>query len=176
MAAFMVMEGRLRRSEAARSFETGDEDRGTTAAVAVTFGTALVGGPLLAIWRRGRLPPAFGWLGVGLMAGGLALRLAAAHALGAHYTRTLRTDDDQEVVNDGPYRLLRHPGCVGVLTMWLGYGLAWMSAPATLLTTVPNLAAYLRRMAAEEAMLVRALGEPYRSYQARSRRLLPGIY
>ncbi len=176
LMAFMGIEGRLRQGETARSFDTDDQDRGTTAAAGASFGTALVGGPLLARCRRGRLPDVLGWAGVGVMAGGIVLRVAAARALGAHYTRTLRIQDRQAVVTSGPYRLIRHPGYAGVLAMWLGYGVAMTSAPAILVTTVPNLLAYRRRIDAEEAMLAGALGQSYRSYQQHSRRLVPGLY
>jgi protein-S-isoprenylcysteine O-methyltransferase Ste14 len=176
LAAFVAIEGRLRQGDAARSFEAGEEDKGTTASVGASLGLALVAGPLLARWRRGRLCGPIGWFGVGLMVGGLSLRAGAARALGSHYTRTLRTDDDQPIVTSGPYRYVRHPGYAGVLLMWLGYGLALTSAPATLATTVPNLVSYLRRIDAEETMLADSFGDIYRSYQQRSWRLAPRLY
>jgi protein-S-isoprenylcysteine O-methyltransferase Ste14 len=172
----MIIEGRLRQGEAAQSMQVGEDDMGTTAAVGATFGVALAGGPVAALSARGRLPARFGWVGVGLMATGLALRVAAARTLGASYTRTLRTQAGQPVVQVGPYRFVRHPGYAGVLAMWLGYGVALTSAPAILVTTGPNLVAYLRRIDAEERMLADSLGDVYRSYQRQSARLLPGVY
>jgi protein-S-isoprenylcysteine O-methyltransferase Ste14 len=172
----MAMEGRLRQGAKARTFEAGDEDQGTTAAVGASFGLALAAGPVLALSRRGRLPLRWGWIGIGMMTSGLALRVAAARTLGSSYTRTLRTEIDQSVVVNGPYRYLRHPGYAGVLSMWLGYGLALTSLPATFVTTVPNLIAYLQRINAEETMLVNSLGDAYRSYQTQTKRLVPGVY
>jgi protein-S-isoprenylcysteine O-methyltransferase Ste14 len=116
------------------------------------------------------------WIGVGIMIAGLALRVSAARALGSHYTRTLQTEDDQPVVSSGPYLYVRHPGYAGVLAMWLGYGLALTSLPAVLVTTVPNLLAYLRRIKTEETMLVDSLGDSYSDYQLRTKRLIPGVY
>jgi protein-S-isoprenylcysteine O-methyltransferase Ste14 len=172
----MAAEGRLRQGGEARSFETRKEDQGTTAAVGASFGLALVAGPVLALSRRGRFPTRLGWAGVGVMTVGLALRVAASRALGSHYTRTLRTADDQPVVTNGPYRYVRHPGYAGVLLLWFGYGLALTSLPATLVTSVPNLVAYRRRINAEETMLIEALGAPYREYQRSTKRLVPGLY
>jgi protein-S-isoprenylcysteine O-methyltransferase Ste14 len=74
------------------------------------------------------------------------------------------------------YRVIRHPGYGGVLTLWLGYGLAKTSAPSTLLTTLPNLLAYVRRIEAEEAMLADSLGDDYIAYQKSSWRIVPGLY
>jgi protein-S-isoprenylcysteine O-methyltransferase Ste14 len=176
LAAFMVIEGRLRQGQSAKTFQAGHDDKGTTSAVGASFGVALVGGPLLARWHRGRLPDAIGWSGVGIMAAGLGLRVAAARTLGAHYTRTLRTQAGQPVVATGPYRYVRHPGYAGVLAMWFGYGLALTSGPALLVTTVPNLLAYLRRIEAEETMLASSQPAAYGRYQQRSARLVPGVY
>lgn len=62
-----------------------------------------------------------------------------------------------------------------VCALWAGYGLALTSTPALAAATVPVALAYFRRMSAEEAMLEPALGAPYRDYQERSARLLPGM-
>ena len=176
LGVFIGVERRLRQSDAARSLDAGEEDRGTTRAVAASFGSALLTGPLLARWHRGRLRAATGWMGIAVMAGGLTLRVASARALGAHYTRTLRTEPEQSVVTEGPYRYVRHPGYAGVLLMWLGFGLALTSVPAIVATTAPNLLAYLGRIEAEDSMLSEALGDPYRAYRQRTRRLVPGLY
>ena len=80
------------------------------------------------------------------------------------------------MVDVGPYARVRHPGYAGTLTMWLGYGLALASLPATVGIMVPLALAYWRRIGAEEGMLEREFGEPYRKYQDRTRRLVPGLY
>jgi protein-S-isoprenylcysteine O-methyltransferase Ste14 len=99
-----------------------------------------------------------------------------ARILGARYTRTLRVGEIHQVVDAGPYARIRHPGYAGTLTMWLGYGVALTSLPATAGIVVPASLAYDRRIGVEEAMLERELGDPYRRYQARTHRLVPGIY
>jgi protein-S-isoprenylcysteine O-methyltransferase Ste14 len=72
-----------------------------------------------------------GWVGVALMVGGLALRWWASAVLGGFYTSTLRLAKGQQIINEGPYRLVRHPGYAGVLVPWVGAGLAsqnwWMA-------------------------------------------------
>ena len=60
--------------------------------------------------------------------------------------------------------------------MWLGYGLALTSMPATSVTSIPNVLAYLRRMGAEEPMLVDSLSDADCDYQAGRKRLVPGLY
>ena len=110
------------------------------------------------------------------MSAGLSLRLWSAGTLGAHYTRTLRIGAGHRIVEAGPYALVRHPGYAGSLLMWFGFGFALTSVPATVAMTVPMIAAYARRIEAEEDMLLSAFGDEYRSYQQRTARLLPGVY
>ncbi|WP_322778379.1 isoprenylcysteine carboxylmethyltransferase family protein [Frankia sp. Cas4] len=176
LAAFFVAEGRLRQGQAARSFSAGDADRGTTKSIGMAFAVAGLAGPSLASVSRGRLPSPVGWVGVAVMGAGLSLRVWSARTLGACYTRTLRVEADQPVVEAGPYAYVRHPGYAGVTAMWVGYGLALTSLPAVAATTVPMLVAYHRRIAAEETMLTNSLGDPYRAYQQRTARLIPRIY
>ena len=153
-----------------------NEDQGTTAAVGASFGLALVAGPVLALSRRGRLPVRWGWIGVGMMTGGLALRIAAARALGSHYTRTLRTVSDQPVVLSGPYRYVRHPGYAGVLAMWLGYGLALTSLRPRSSPPFPTRShIYSGSMPRRPCSLIRLLTS-YRSYRRHTKRLVPGLY
>ena len=49
----------------------------------------------------------------------------------------------------------------------------WISI---LMVTVPIFFVFQRRMHVEEDALLAGLGEPYRSYMQRTRRLIPGIY
>jgi protein-S-isoprenylcysteine O-methyltransferase len=96
--------------------------------------------------------------------------------LGRFYTRTLVTTDDQRVVRDGPYRIVRHPGYLGSLLVWLGAAfcstnLIAIGAVAVLLTV-----AYGYRIHVEERMLVASLGEPYVEYRRTTARLVPFVW
>lgn len=90
------------------------------------------------------------------------------------YSRTLRTADDQQLVDDGPYRLVRHPGYLGSLLTWTGFALESLSAPVV--ATVGFLfAVYVRRIEAEEELLLRDL-PGYRDYSLRTSRLIPFVW
>jgi protein-S-isoprenylcysteine O-methyltransferase len=115
-------------------------------------------------------------MGLVCMAVGLAVRAWAMATLGRHYTRTLRTLDEQQVVDRGPYRFVRHPGYTGSILVWLGYALALGNWIATAITVVLLTAVYLWRMNAEEALLQRSFGDRYADYQLRTKRLLPFVY
>jgi protein-S-isoprenylcysteine O-methyltransferase len=175
VAGFLGLEGRLRKGVQARSLEAGPADRGTTGAIGAAFPLALLGPPLLAALSGRRLPGAVGWAGAVIATAGMGLRLASARTLGASYSRTLRVQDGQAVVDTGLYAHVRHPGYAGTLSLLLGYALSWQS-PAAVLPFVPMVPAYTRRMAAEERLLEAEFGESYASYRRRTRRLLPGVY
>jgi protein-S-isoprenylcysteine O-methyltransferase Ste14 len=81
---------------------------------------------------------------------------------------------DQRVVDSGPYRLIRHPSYTGSLVTVLGICLAmanWLS----FLGMIPAALGYLYRIRIEERVLVEGLGEAYRAYQRRTKRLIPYI-
>lgn len=178
---FMVLEGRLRQGDQAKSLDAGEADQGSTRRVGQAFGASMV---LMVIalgldaFRIAALPEPtpVGWIGVGVTLAGLGMRVWAARVLGRFYTRTLRTQGDQRIVQEGPYRLVRHPGYLGAITMWVGAALAsanWIPLVAIPLMVI---AAYVLRIRSEEVMLAETFGAQYQEYQKHSWRLVPGVY
>lgn len=178
IGTFLVVERWLRKDAAARSLEADVADRGTTTLIGAAFSLALSGGLVVAVLRRrsasGRT--ATRWLGLATMLGGLLLRVWAARALGRYYTRTLRVAPDQPVVRSGPYRVVRHPGYLADIVLWMGFGVALGSWLLTVAIAASMAVAYGRRIAAEEALLVERLGDAYRDYRRVTWRLLPPVY
>jgi len=179
LAAFFVLERTLRQGDEAVSMEAGPADRGTSRLIAVGFLSTLMSGvlaPVLARLGLGRSSgPRLRAAGLSMMVAGLGMKIWAMRTLGRFYTRTLRMASEQTVVQDGPYRLVRHPGYLGTLLVWAGFGWAmgnWLLAG---LNTAALLVVYGRRIQVEEAMLTETLGEPYRAYRKRTWRLLPGL-
>ncbi len=168
---FMVLESALRRGHEARSAASGPSDRRTTRLLGAAYGAGLLAVPLLAIVRGRRTVP--GWLGPSVMLVAIGLRSWAAVALGRFYTRTLRTSADQQVVRSGPYRVVRHPGYLGTLLMWLGFGLSSGDELTGGVCLGVMWLVYWRRMAAEEAMLQQQLGQAYVAYMEETPRLIP---
>jgi protein-S-isoprenylcysteine O-methyltransferase Ste14 len=181
IGVFLYIDRHARQGSQARSLERGQHDRGSTPLVATAFAVsalALLAAPLLNQLQLGYFPLATwaSWTGVILMGLSLVLRVWANRTLGAFYTRTLRTVEGQPVVQAGPYRVIRHPGYLGMILMWMGAGLAVMNWMATLVVLGSMAATYHYRMNAEEAMLLEAQGEAYRAYQSRTWRLIPFVY
>ncbi len=115
-------------------------------------------------------------LGLVLMLGGLALRYWAARTLGAFYTRTLLVKTDHRIVDNGPYRLIRNPGYLGNLLLFIGAGLAATNWLVVLVIAIALLSSYIYRIRVEEAMLESTFGDEYRAYKARTRKLIPLVY
>ena len=147
-------------------------------------GVALVAGVLLAISVGSRLargvpemaiePGAVAvfWVGVALGFAGIALRWYAIRSLGRFFRMRVMTVPDQVVVESGPYALMRHPSYTGALLTVLGVMLCstnWLTL-ASFLIALPGFA---YRIAVEERALVGALGDPYRDYMRRTKRLIP---
>jgi protein-S-isoprenylcysteine O-methyltransferase len=79
-------------------------------------------------------------------------------------------------VEEGPYRLLRHPGYSGNLLMWAGAGLAASNWIIFSIITLAMVMSYVYRIQSEEAMLVAQLGAEYSAYIKRTRRIVPFLY
>lgn len=175
MLGFGAMELFLRKGETAKSVSPTATDRGSSALIVVAYALAVVAisTRVLPSIELGRT---IAWAGVGIGALGFALRIWAMRVLGQFYTRRLVTTAEQRVVEEGPYRLVRHPGYLGSLLVWTGAAassgnLLCLGAVIVLLAV-----AYSYRIHAEERMLLEALGAPYEDYRRRSRRLLPFVF
>jgi protein-S-isoprenylcysteine O-methyltransferase len=181
LVGFLVVQRVLRRGEEARSLQASAADRGTTKLLGAAFllgVVALAAAPALNALGFGALSqvPFIGWIGIGVMVGGLALRLWSQLVLGRYYTSTLRHGEDQPILLSGPYRLLRHPGYSGLLLAWVGAGLATANWAVALLLGLLMVVAYGFRIAAEEAMMIGAFGDRYRQYMDRTWSLIPYVY
>jgi protein-S-isoprenylcysteine O-methyltransferase Ste14 len=115
-------------------------------------------------------------LGIVTMIGGLLL-VAWAMGQNPHFETTVRIQTDQQhrVIQSGPYRIVRHPGYVAAILIFIGMGLvldsAWALVPAGLASVD-----LIVRTWAEDRFLHQNL-EGYRSFAQRTRdRLLPGIW
>ncbi len=175
---FFYMERRLRRGPEAKTFEEGEFDRRTTRYLGYAYFVSFLA--LLSAWLLdglgiGRMPFWVGWLGVFVELCGLFMRTWANRALGTSYTRTLRIARGQHIVQDGPYRLIRHPGYLGMILMWIGASAATVNWIVMLIVLVVIGAAYHNRIDHEEKMLLNNL-PGYPEYRSHTWRLIPGIY
>ncbi len=181
IAFYFVMERLQRKSEQALSLQAGSSDRGSTQLFLVGGLIEIVSlllAPVLNINGWGFLGSGawINWIGILMMIGGLTLRYFAAKTLGKFYTRTLLVIPEQQLIAQGLYRVVRHPGYLGILIASVGAGLAtanWIVIVTIMVTKFTGLG---YRIYSEEVMLKAAFGDKYRAYIENTWRLIPFIY
>ena len=105
---------------------------------------------------------------------GLGLRWYSICFLGQSFTCEVATRPGQEVIDRGPYRWIRHPSYTGGLLTVLGL-LLCLTNPLAFLGLLVAVAGYAYRIRVEEGVLAVQLGEPYRLYIRRTKRLIPFV-
>jgi protein-S-isoprenylcysteine O-methyltransferase len=111
-----------------------------------------------------------------LFLGGLILRWYSIGYLGRYFTVDVSISAEHKLIDSGPYRYIRHPTYTGALLAFLGLGFCFGNWLSILFMTVPIIAAFLWRIRIEEHALNDALGEEYRAYTQRTKRLIPFVY
>lgn len=115
-------------------------------------------------------------LGIAILAAGSMLRQYCFRTLGRFFTGNVRIHTDHTVIEDGPYRLVRHPSYTGGMLMYLGTGLAltnWLSA---LILVGMGAITYAYRVYVEEQALGTSIGQPYLEYMRRTKRFVPFVF
>jgi protein-S-isoprenylcysteine O-methyltransferase Ste14 len=138
----------------------------------VALGIALAAAVSAAAFTGGRRP--LFYAGIALMLAGLAFRWYSIRVLGQSFTCTVATRPGQRVVEVGPYRWIRHPSYTGGLLTVLGV-LVCMTNWIAFLGIIPPLVGYAIRIRVEERALLQNIGEPYRTYMKRTKRLIPFV-
>ncbi|HYM51460.1 MAG TPA: isoprenylcysteine carboxylmethyltransferase family protein [Candidatus Limnocylindrales bacterium] len=151
-------------------------DRGSQTVVIASVWAGVAGGiALAALAPAAEIRPgkdAIFVAGLTLMAIGIVLRWYAIAVLGRSFTVTVGTSAEQQVVERGPYRYVRHPSYTGSLLTIAGILLCCLNLLSLLAFLFP-LAGYAYRIRVEERALQDGLGEPYRAYMRRTSRLIP---
>ena len=138
---------------------------------AVAFNVAFDSPALAIFWDRTLLF----WSGIFLMLAGVAFRWYAIHVLGQYFSVVIAIQPGHKVVEDGPYRYVRHPSYSGALITLLGIGLVlgnWLSLLALVFFAVLG---YGYRIFVEERVLQEAFGDSYRDYMKRTKRIIPFV-
>ena len=159
-------------------------DRGSRRLIAVGITVAIALAGVLArrlrhdsaLWLPAADTDALLAVGLAIMWAGIALRVWSVATLGPAFRLTVEIDPDQQLVDRGPYRRLRHPSYTGLVLITCGYGVAARVWPALAVAVVLPVAVLARRIEIEERELVVAMGDSYREYQRRTKRLVPGVW
>lgn len=177
----------LKRGEAVTLVKTRDSGQHGMAAQIALVIFALIITALLFYWLWIRLPfspPAgsmlvFKVIGLILFVIGVLFTLSARQTLGRMWgistSREVKLLPDHQLVEQGPYALVRHP-------MYLGW---WLAVLGTILIYwtwillfmfISSLMVFYNRARREEAVLAERFGETWRAYVNRTRFLVPWIF
>lgn len=114
--------------------------------------------------------------GYALFLCGVAFRWYAIFYLGRFFTPDVAILHQHRLIDTGPYRFIRHPTYTGALVGAFGLTITLGNLVPLLVIFIPVTAVILWRIKIEEAALVEAFGDQYRSYMQRTNRLFPFIY
>jgi len=122
------------------------------------------------------LIPALSYLGIAVELGCLWLFYRSHRDLGHNWSVSLDLRERHTLVTTGVYALVRHPMYAGFWLMAVGQALLlpnWVAGPAGLIGFG---VLFFGRVAREEAMMISAFGDEYRSYMRRTARVVPWLY
>jgi protein-S-isoprenylcysteine O-methyltransferase len=115
-------------------------------------------------------------VGFFLIAAGLDLRRRAMSALGNHFSIKVLVLDDHRLIEEGPYRTIRHPNYTGLVLVMIGTAIVLESPLALVAVLAVWLPALLLRIRHEESVLARHFGAAWEAYVRRTARLVPRLY
>jgi protein-S-isoprenylcysteine O-methyltransferase Ste14 len=176
---YLISELLLTATRRSRSRSGAKQDRSTLIGVWLVILVSVAAGIYVAkYWPAAALPNTrnFAFAGVVLFAAGLFLRWWAIITLGRFFTVDVTIEKNHELVERGPFRMVRHPSYTGVLMAFVGFALSLGNWAALLVILLPITAAFVHRMNVEEDALSRALGPQYTDYMRRTKRLVPFVY
>jgi protein-S-isoprenylcysteine O-methyltransferase Ste14 len=176
---YLISELLLTATRRSRSRTGTKQDRSTLKVVWLVIIASVAAGIYVAKhWSAAALPyeRSFALAGVVLFLAGLLLRWWAIITLGRFFTVDVTIEKDHELVERGPFRMVRHPSYTGVLLAFAGFALSLGNWAALLIVLVPIGATFIHRMNVEEDALSGALGPEYTNYMRRTKRLVPFVY
>ena len=113
------------------------------------------------------------WIGLGLVVGGIGFSVWAARTLGRHFDMEVGVHEGHEVVDRGPFAIVRHPVYFGLAVHFIGACLATGNLLLIAGTLLGSFPAFYARAAAEERLLRETLGPAYDAYARRVPMLVP---
>jgi protein-S-isoprenylcysteine O-methyltransferase Ste14 len=115
------------------------------------------------------------YAGVAVLVLGTVFRLGPMLALGGRFSHFVALQNEHTLEAGGFYAHVRHPSYLGLLLQLVGVAAVFRSIAGMALVLL-LLGLLLRRMDVEERFMAEQFGDSYRSYMARTKRLLPGVY
>jgi protein-S-isoprenylcysteine O-methyltransferase Ste14 len=117
-----------------------------------------------------------GIIGAVLALAGVGFAIWARLALGANWSGlVVTTKEGHELVQTGPYAIVRHPIYTGILLAMIGTALT-RGILAAYIGVAAGLVAIMIRINIEEQLMSKRFGDAYQAYRRRARKLVPFVW
>ena len=112
------------------------------------------------------------WIGAVLSVSGLVFAIWARVILGRNWSGVITLKEGHELIERGPYRIVRHPIYTGILAMFAGTAIAigYFGGFVGLLLVFASFWLKLKR---EEDLMLKHFPAKYAAYQGRVKRIIP---
>lgn len=110
-----------------------------------------------------------------LVISGVSLACWSRHLLGRNWSSVVQIKQEHQLIEDGPYRHVRHPIYTGLLLAFVGSALR-VGDVRGIFAVLLVFFSFWRKFRMEERLLEIAFGETYRRYCSRTAALIPGVF
>jgi protein-S-isoprenylcysteine O-methyltransferase Ste14 len=115
-------------------------------------------------------------IGTIIICSGLSIRWWAIYTLGKYFSIVVRAEQDQKIIDYGPYKYVRHPSYTGSLLVCIGFGLGLGNLIGLLIMIILPLAVFMLRAIVEEQFMVSSFGDDYLTYMRKTTMFFPVIH
>jgi protein-S-isoprenylcysteine O-methyltransferase Ste14 len=112
------------------------------------------------------------WMAALLCIAGLVFCVWARATLGRNWSGTVTLKEKHELIERGPYRLVRHPIYTGLLAMFVATAIQY-GRLGGIVAVVLAFASFWIKLGDEEKLMLQQFPDQYRSYQQRVKRIIP---
>ena len=112
------------------------------------------------------------WVGVALTALGMGFAILARLWIGKNWSGTITIKDRHELIQGGPYRIVRHPIYAGMLLAFLGTVIVYGEIRGLIGLLLLALGFGLK-LRMEEAFMIQQFGSAYNDYKQRVKAVVP---
>lgn len=113
--------------------------------------------------------------GLTLMAFGAVFNIWGRLFLKKNWSDHVRIYNDQQLITNGPYRIVRHPLYASIIWMFYGAAIAYLNPLAAVETTLVFIPAMVYRSNLEEQALHETFGDQYSNYRKNTGRFFPTL-
>jgi protein-S-isoprenylcysteine O-methyltransferase Ste14 len=119
------------------------------------------------------LPPIIRWLALAIYALNLVLFVWCHKSLGKNWSNTLGIREDHKLIQEGPYKMVRHPMYTHFWLLMISQGLILSNWIVLMYGILAWGTLYFLRVGKEEEMMIEEFGDEYKEYMDRTGRLFP---